>query len=80
MGHSENDAAGNQHPVSDRTSRIDSFYRAYKARLDDELYHHRYVVENVLRVLKQHYCDGLRSPKLVPVSSGNSPSNVPAKI
>jgi len=40
---------------------FDSLDKAHNARLDDETYHRRSVVETVFRVLKQRYGDRLRS-------------------
>jgi IS5 family transposase len=40
---------------------FDSLAKAHNARLDDERYNHRSVVETVFRVLKQRYGDRLRS-------------------
>lgn len=40
---------------------FDSLDAAHNARLDDEIYHRRSVIETVFRVLKQRYSDRLRS-------------------
>jgi len=40
---------------------FDSLDKAHNARLDDEVYHRRSVVETVFRVLKQRYGDRLAS-------------------
>jgi IS5 family transposase len=40
---------------------FDSLDKAHNARLDDQVYHRRSVVETVFRVLKQRYGDRLRS-------------------
>jgi len=38
---------------------FDSLDRAHNARLDDDLYHRRSVVETAFRILKQRYSDRL---------------------
>jgi len=56
-----------------------SLNAAHNARLDDETYHRRSVVESVIRSLKRRFGDTLRA-RTCSVSSANLRSKLPSKI